>query len=341
MSEALEARLSEVDRWRLEVYGPHIDKTRNGAFPPPRHLVLFPTYHCDQSCPGCLYRESRIGGGEWSGPVAAKVVEWVANLRPDHVEISGGGEPSRHPRFQSLIRDLSPHVQTLGLITNGQSLNAGDIMAIVSCCHHVRVSLDAVEPDAYRRTRGAHADLQRSLTNLEALCVRRGEGRLRSVGAKFLLSLLNLDALDEILAWSLNSDLDVVQFKSIRDDALEPDQETLDHLACRIEDAARRNGSRTRLVCDLSPMPQGRGPCWLSSLHAVIDPLGQVFMCCYYPGRERSMRLGSLMDSPWSRIWGSANHRHSILETEIAGCPHDCRFKLYGAVLAARPGGAG
>jgi MoaA/NifB/PqqE/SkfB family radical SAM enzyme len=341
MNESPEARLNDGDRLRLAAYEPHVEAVRDGLFPPPRHLVLFPTYRCDHSCPGCLYRDSRVGGGEWSESLTKRVLELVAKLQPHHVELSGGGEPTRHPQFQDLVRGLSSHVGTLGLITNGQSVTDDDIEAIVASCHHVRVSLDAVEPEAYHRTRGANANLHRTLSNLKALSDRRGEGRLRSVGAKFLLSLLNLDALEPILAWAQTSDLDLVQFKSIRDDPLEPDQKALAMLSERIEEAARKGDSRTRLVCDLLPMPPGRGPCWLSAFHAVIDPRGWVFMCCYYPGREDSLRLGSLRHSEWNQIWGAPDHLRKIGESEIAKCRHDCRFKLYGAVFAARAGGAG
>jgi radical SAM protein with 4Fe4S-binding SPASM domain len=330
--KAAEARVNRADLWKLDLFAASVAPARALDFPQPRHLVLLPTYACQHRCAGCLYRipEARYRG-EWSEGVIHTVAELARTLAPGHVEISGGGEPSCHPAFSRILHALAPHARSLGLITNAQDLTAAHLEAVVETCHHVRVSLDAVDGGLYRAWRGPQADLDRTFANLEALRGRRGQGRLRAVGAKFLVGRGNAAHVDAILRWAAGSGLDYVQLKALRDHPSECEPAELARLDERIE--AARSCSGTEIRGSLLAMPSGRGQCWASALHAVIDPRGDVYLCCYYPGRDESLRLGSLVDTPWRELWGQARHRRALETSDASTCAHDCRFKLYATVL--------
>jgi radical SAM protein with 4Fe4S-binding SPASM domain len=74
--------------------------------------------------------------------------------------------------------------------------------------------------------------------------------------------------------------------------------------------------------------------CWINPIHAVIDAVGDVYICCYYQDREQEHKIGNVFETPFEKIWGSPLHREKIKSTKIKEClKHDCRFQKYMATI--------
>ena len=68
----------------------------------------------------------------------------------------------------------------------------------------------------------------------------------------------------------------------------------------------------------------------MTPIHTLIDPYGDVYICCYYMGRETEHRIGNVFEQPVSEIWGSQEHLNKLRSIDPAKCNvFDCRWHVY------------
>ena len=68
----------------------------------------------------------------------------------------------------------------------------------------------------------------------------------------------------------------------------------------------------------------------MTPIHTLIDPMGKVFICCYYMNREEEHCIGNVFEKPFSEIWGSMEHLEKLRHLEKEKCNvFDCRWHRY------------
>lgn len=133
----------------------------------PVHLHLIPSDYCNLACPGCAYRLEGYSSNQlfrtqqdgnnpkrflpWH--VLEKVLNDCAAMGTVGVEVTGGGEPTMHPRIVDLLALAQDLSLSTALITNGLTLHRQDLLYRAAKCAWVRLSIDAATGMTYDRVR--------------------------------------------------------------------------------------------------------------------------------------------------------------------------------------------
>lgn len=329
-----ETEINRFDRQKLAEYDQVAPSLAKGEFPYPKQITFFPTYRCNQHCPGCLYHTPE---GKLTGEISLDDFQTVRDtfqrIGVERIEISGGGEPGCHPGFQQILTDLADITPQVGIISNGSAFSPADLQVIVERASYIRISLDSLTPAIYQQIHGRGANLSRVLSNLVWLKTYQADtSSSLIIGVKFLITRQNALELPSLIEWAVNSGLDHVQFKCIRQAPSELDSATACLLDEQLQQAKQANHSATAIYGSLLPI-HAQDHCWTAALYSVIDPLGDVYLCCYYYDRMQELRIGNLLTQPFEALWGSEYHRQVIAGIQMQRCVHDCRFKMYNTLL--------
>lgn len=138
-----------------------INAIRNDSIAGPVHVQIILSDLCNQACHFCAYRDPNY--------TSSKLFHVDGNYNPNRmlpydkvieilddckelgvraIQLTGGGEPTIHPKFGEIIQEINKRGFKWGLVTNG--VRPQDL----STASWVRVSLDAATAGTYSRIRG-------------------------------------------------------------------------------------------------------------------------------------------------------------------------------------------
>lgn len=133
-----------------------------------RYLRLSLTERCNLACSYCVPEHHDALPSDWL--TDDEIVALVAALRPlglDHLRLTGG-EPTLRPRLPRLVSRLAAlGIADLALTTNATRLTDLARPLHEAGLHRVNVSLDTLDPDAFRALTGA--ELEPVLGGIDAL----------------------------------------------------------------------------------------------------------------------------------------------------------------------------
>lgn len=329
-----ENEINRFDKEKLNEYKKVIPNLINGFFPYPRQVTFFPTYSCNHQCQGCLYG---IPQRDWEGEISLERFQLIKKtfqkIGVERIEISGGGEPGCHPFFREILMELSAISLQTGIISNGSEFSEEVLKVVVQFADYIRISIDSLDENTYRKMHSQRSDLQIVLKNIERL--KELKTTMNSglvIGGKFLITRDNKDEIADIIRWSQNSGLDHIQFKSIRQAESELEEDVLRRMDESLQKMKFINDSETEIYGSLIPIINDIH-CWTSPLNAVVGPFGDLYICCYFPGREDELLIGNILEEPFEGIWGSEKHKNLLSSINMSHCNHDCRFKMYNQLL--------
>lgn len=138
-----------------------LEALRGGAPAGPVHVQLILSDLCNQACNFCAYRDPDYSSSQLFHVEQnynpnrklpfEKVIEILddcAEMGVKAVQLTGGGEPTVHPRFGEVVRAIVERGMAWALVTNG-------VIGKWDCSNAawVRVSLDAASPETYAKIR--------------------------------------------------------------------------------------------------------------------------------------------------------------------------------------------
>jgi MoaA/NifB/PqqE/SkfB family radical SAM enzyme len=296
---------------------------KSGEIPIPRMVSFWPTTVCNLGCSFCLYaKENHSEKNIADTNDIIRMIDNLADVGVKSLEFSGGGEPTIHPDFNDLAKYAHRRGLRTGLFTNGTRLGGTDL----STLRYVRVGLDAADCESYDAIKkpGRPRMFADVVNNIEFALLGRGDRKRPRIGLKFLLNAKNKDSINAMIKIATDLGVDYVQFKGEHSG---PDVMTIE----QARQATDRIGYLRGLnqLCDRpdiigSPIPQKPGPkCWLSPIHTVIGPTGDVWICCFM----RKNRIGNIFQARFETFWGSEHHRQLIENIDLTECGKvDCRW---------------
>ena len=277
----------------------------------PRMAIIYPVYGCNLCCEGCLCNDFNREKVYMDPGEFRNLTVQLKSLGVKSIEFCGGGEPLLHPDIKDMIKWVTDELQlSLGVMTNGTLLDDELAELLASRTNYTRVSL---YKNSYRT----------AMNNIQRLI----EAKERSssdtiIGAKFLADPNNQDFVLEGV--KENAALPGVNYISVK--ALREGDRILDY--SELEEKIRKIDS-TKISADLRKSCL-KEKCWMSPIHTLIDPLGNVYICCYYMGREKEHCIGNVFKKPFAEIWGSEEHREKLNGITPKACNvFDCRWHKY------------
>ncbi|MBN2307980.1 MAG: radical SAM protein [Candidatus Hydrogenedentes bacterium] len=309
----------------------------DGKMPPPRTAIVYPTYVCNQNCVWCEYREEN----EHLRTVMPDdkfraLMRELRELGVAGTEFCGGGEPTLHPILADVIRESKANGMSIGLLTNGTKCCDELGEALVDCASYVRVGFDGACAETVERVkRPKHPDVtfDAVCANIrEMIALRDARGAGVRISMKVVLDSSNYDELEDCVRLALDLGVDSIQFKAARLCETELDAAQTAEVERRLA-AIRAQNLAIPVVGGVEKLNMAT-KCWLTPLQIMIDPLGDVFLCCYYIHRRESHRIGNAFEQPLHDIWYSERHWEAIRNIHPPECNNlDCRFVRYNAIM--------
>lgn len=263
-----------------------INKILNGEFPFPKTVDVNLTETCNLNCLGCHTKEFRAANKFMPKEVFERNCDDWSKIGVKGVIFTGGGEPCLHPLFDDFVKYSLSKGLKVGCITNGTIPKDA-----LTLCDWVRVSLNAVNHDGYRKHAGKDffGKAIKTLLWLKQYPVK--------LGAKFLLSKVNNLNEETIKEFCDGIGIKFYQIKDLRN----------------CEDS---------LVDDVRKNKKGR-TCGLTPLKAVIDYDGTYYSCPFFHHHPNT----AIGNSTISEIWGTEKHKLAIENINKDNCcMYDCAF---------------
>lgn len=277
----------------------------------PRMAIIYPVYGCNFSCKGCLCSDHNT---EKFYMDYEKFMQLMIQLKRQgvmSVEFCGGGEPLLHPDIKKMITWVTDNLHmSLGIMTNGSLCNDELAYFIVTRASYIRVSLYD----------NSYASVMKKIEKLIAI-----KNEVESdivIGAKFLVNKSNEElVLNRVRETSQNEGINYISVKALREEGSVEDYSAIEEKLNAIgSDKVSANLKKSYLT----------GRCWMSPIHTLIDPHGDVYICCYYMNRKEEHCIGNAFEQPFSEIWGSEKHIEKINHIDPAKCNvYDCRWHNY------------
>ena len=185
----------------------------------PTEIQVDPEAFCNDNCEFCSYRKEdgynnemlKLIGGKPSNDNKAIGKPGIESRIPNDVlldiprqmteagipaiEITGGGEPTLHPKFKEFYQKCGEHGLDIGLVTNGSRLDDGTINMIKKYGLWVRISMDSSNPITHKMIhRTPNLDFEKRLSNVKKLL--DGKPKRLVVGISFIITPDNFDDIE-------------------------------------------------------------------------------------------------------------------------------------------------
>ncbi|MDD5109203.1 MAG: radical SAM protein [Candidatus Omnitrophica bacterium] len=334
-------RISVLDYLKLRVLSYHheAEMLKKGKMPPPRMAILYPTYLCNHRCIGCDYTELNETKHSLGETEFMSVIDQLIDIGIKGIEFCGGGEPTLNSSLPKVLDRLISSNVSFGILTNGTNLTPELREKLVKYGSYCRVSLESASEkvfNAYKRPVNEKVGFKKVIANLENLIKLRDEHKKESklqISMKYSIDSNNYKDVVSAVALAGKIKVDSLQFKLVRNMPSElKNKRILSALLNKIE-SLRSKYPRVTIIPDFDKTAL-KINCWLSPLQLVVDPFGNVYICCYYRHRAKEHCLGNMLKTPLRDIWYSHKHWSKIRNIKKEDCnKYDCRFHYYNELM--------
>ncbi len=312
----------------------------------PIRVQLIPTNRCSHNCRGCAYRtegypssETFAAQDELSWDKLKEIVTDCKDMGVKAVEITGGGEPTMHPKFLNLCALILSKGINLAVVTNG-SIWSREHTAILSQAQWVRFSIDAGCESTYIRYHGAKTGAyEKTRDNLRQLTsAKRGKDLL--VGVGFVVNEMNWrevrqatknareDGADNIRISALFQPRGTDYFKDFYGDAKE---------LCREASLLSTPGFRVfnlfgDRLDDLLQEAPDYSYCGYARLTTYLGADYNAYLCCMNAYNKYGI-LGTFQHQSFQKMWNSQKTVDRLFSLDARLCLH-CMYNNKNASIA-------
>lgn len=303
-----------------------------GDVPYPAFARICLSHICNHNCSGCLYGGDRKRENVFMDSNSfSKLLHSLHSLEVKFIDLSGGGESTLHPEFDKFAEMCIKEKFKLSLLTNAASLSPKIVDLVVEGFSFLRVNLDASNDEVYNRIHHplTPREFQKVLGNLEKIVSER-EGKKSDlmVGAKVWLCQTNMNFMEEMTRLAKDMGLDYIQFR-VNQNAFDPllleQKREVNILINELKDRCHP----FEIYGEVESRKFGGG-CWLSPVHLIINPWGDVYPCPHFAHRSDVTSFGNIFTQPADRLWFGVEHRRTVEHLRQNNCQiKDCRWRIY------------
>ncbi len=132
------------------------------------------------------------------------------------IEITGGGEPTLHPKFQEFYKICGESKLDIGLVTNGSRLNDNIINMVKQYGQWIRISMDSSNPETHKKIhRTPNSDFEKRLNNIIKLV--DDKPKTLTVGISFIITPENFDDIEKSARLYASLGVDHIRFSWMYD----------------------------------------------------------------------------------------------------------------------------
>jgi GTP 3',8-cyclase len=299
------------------------------------------TSQCNHDCCWCSVKVKNIERhSNLSKDLLEEFVQDIKKLDVRSVVISGSGEQTLNPQFETFLRDLKQAKVRVGINTNGSHLTQRICEAIVENGTWIRVSLDAATQEVRELVHGVR-DLHKAVQGLKILVsLRREHHATLSIGTQMVVCPENAKEIETCTELSASLGMDYHQIKPVASFGkyyperrqVQKDMERWLKEVSAISTASSRDGFQVivrydqflEYIEDVSHhRMKAHIPC-LTSFSPYIEADGNVWYCVDKKGLEDFL-LGNLNEKSLKTIWHSKRRKEVLDYLKRHPCFHICR----------------
>ena len=277
---------------------------------------------CSHACYFCEpvdFRKATIADKRHTleAETARRAILDLADMDCRAIQFSGGGEPTLHPEFGSLLATANQCKMRTFVVTHGGYIAKWQ-EELYRYADHIRVSLDSSCDREHRQMHGSkEGEFAKIVDGIGGLVAirRANDSKAPEIGLAYIVSDCNSgpESFHRFLKLATDLGVDFVQFRPVSEDTPASLTKHWTFIADRI------NGLRDNFPwLDIRVLGQRWqdvflqrefDKCYSALTLAVISANGDVAACC----DRRDVVFGNINEKPFRDIWLSAHHR------EVAG----------------------
>jgi len=333
----------------------HRDKLfdlKRGIQPNPAHVQLIISDLCNQDCSFCAYRMSGYASAQTfatntklakigtNNPVRqipynkiTEILNDCAVMGVGAIQLTGGGEPTVHPRFYQIVQAVLSRNMQLGLVTNGVLLHEAS-RKILQEAAWIRVSIDAGTPETYSSIRRISKEMYEKVWDniWDMVKLKKAINSEVSIGLGFVVTKENWHEIMPFAAKAKKVGVDNIRFSAV----FQNDEDA--YFISFFEDAAQLCRDAELLadggfavfnnfgerVDDLRQHSPDYSFCGYENFTTYIGGDQNVYRCCGYSYNERGL-IGSLKNQTFKKLWESEEKKEKFRSFDARGCER-CQF---------------
>jgi len=331
----------------------HLDRLNElkttGQTAAPINVEIDLSNRCSLGCAWCHFSHTHTRG-PWAGKakrpahmldcgdlmdfdLANSILRQLSNVGVRSITWSGGGEPTLHPKFDTLVEHAAMAKLPQGLYTHGGHIDQERAALLKELMTFVYVSVDECDEVKYKASKGVDRfwGVVEGLSNLE---LAKGDA---VIGLGYLLHPGNVDDVDAMVAMGRRYNANYVQFRpTIYYDQSAPGAP---HTDTEWISAAMQKLDRYQndpfVVADLDRFRMyrdwaghGYSTCHWAGLQTVITPNGHVWRCVNKRGYSAAW-MGDLTKDTFADVWSRSGGSCAV----DGGCRLMCRGHLANITL--------
>ncbi|KPL01223.1 MAG: hypothetical protein AMJ91_00795 [candidate division Zixibacteria bacterium SM23_73_3] len=323
---------SPFEKAVIERIFPRTKEISKGTIPYPAIAGVYLSYTCNHNCSGCPCGHNHKRENAFMGLNGfSKLLNALHFLRVKFIDLSGGGEPTLHPEFSKFAQMCIKEKFELSLLTNGTSFDPKIVDFLIEGFSFLRVNLDASNDGVYDRIHHppTQGEFRKVLGNLERIVSQRERKKSDLVvGARVRLCQTNMNFIEEMTCLAKDMGLDYIQFR-VNQNAFDPLLSEQKREVYKLIKELKNSYHPFEVYGEIETGKSGRG-CWLSPLHLIIDPVGDVYPCPHFVQHPEIISFGNILAWPADRLWFGPVHRRVVEQWKKNDCHlKDCRGHTY------------
>jgi radical SAM protein with 4Fe4S-binding SPASM domain len=299
------------------------------------------TSQCNHNCYWCSVKVKNIERySNLSKDLLDKFIHDIKKMDVRSVVISGSGEQTLNPHFETFLKDLKKENINIGINTNGSHLTESTCQTIVENATWIRVSLDAATQGVRKSVHGV-GDLHKAIQGLKTLVgLKKERQKQLSIGTQMVVCPENDKEIEACVQLSASLGVDYHQIKPValyekyypNRGNVKKDMEKWLEKVRAVSTAFSRDGFQVIVRYDqfieyIEDVKNKRAKAQilcLTSFSPYIEADGNVWYCVDKKGVEDFL-LGNLNQKSLKAIWHSKRRKEVVDYLRQHPCFHICR----------------
>ncbi len=305
---------------KIALHQDRIDGFRRGEHVSPLKLQIDPVAFCNHDCPFCMFRYTQNedinalfnAADMLSMSKIVEILDDAVKLGVKAIELTGGGEPSLHPEFHQIVKEVRMRGFDIGLVTNGawQEKHFASLVENLASAEWVRFSLDAASANTHKVVHASRSgDFEKACAAIEALSKYPV-----TVGISYVIQKPNLHEVESVVSLGQELGADYVRlagvvFEADRVESLELAPSEHSDVASVVQKLVSE--SEIKVYDDFSnrscadyPQYDSGDDCYFSRLAPAIGADGRLYLCCIWKYRPDG-RVADLNEVRFSEVFTS------------------------------------
>lgn len=332
-------------QYKLMKHLDRIDEWVDGEVSYPIMVDFDFTNSCNNRCPLCIGSKNK-DDITVSLEDAKRIILELKELGVRSLGVGGAGEPTCNPNLPEILEFAKQNNIESGIYTNAYELSEEVIDSIIKNCTWMMISLDASNPEIYKKTHGLGGEeFNQVLKNISRLVERRKLlQRDIAIGVCYLLGPHTIEGVYDATKIVKELGVDHIRFrpfltlagkKSFKEDS----EEMLRLLRkCKELEDDNFKVSYPENRCEAESL-QGEikrkyDKCFVIDFFASITPELKVYPCCFLKDNPDYV-LGDLKENSFKEIWNSEQRQEIYDKIKLESCPNPCQFEKHNELLWA------